>query len=357
MGYYLIDNPPASRQFWPSRNNGISGGVVIHTTEGSGGYTSAEATAGFISRRRDPGSYHVIVDSEPNAAVALLPDDHVAFGVAASGYNSRCWMIAIAARSADLNLDSPETQTEIDNMGREIAEFWKRNGIDIAAASQFIGEEVKDRPGLAHHGDVQPADRSDAWSRRSDRWAFDAALLQAIERHAGVAPVAPPTPTQPVPVAPETVWRVGSTGDKVRDIQKVVGVNQDGVFGPQTEKAVIQWQKNLRITPDGIWGPGTEQATHDLFVFLANLPAVQETSPDNPFFAALNNAVTQILRQGSSGDAVKILQTGLNGKGYALIGDGVFGPATDRVVRRFQSDNGLAADGIVGPQTWSALLR
>jgi len=179
-------------------------------------------------------------------------------------------------------------------------------------------EGVKDRPGLAHHGDVQPADRSDAWSRRPDRWAFDAALLQAIERHAGIAPVAPPTPTQPVPVAPETMWRVGSTGDKVREIQKIVGVNQDGIYGPQTERAVIQWQKNLRITPDGIWGPGTEQATHDLFVFLANLPAVQETSPDNPFFAA---------------------------------------PATDRAVRRFQSDNGLAADGIVGPQTWSALLR
>jgi peptidoglycan hydrolase-like protein with peptidoglycan-binding domain len=143
----------------------------------------------------------------------------------------------------------------------------------------------------------------------------------------------------------------------VRDIQKIVGVNQDGIFGPQTERAVIQWQKNLKITPDGIWGPGTEQATHDLLVFLANLPAVQRTSPDNPFFAALNNAVTQVLRQGSSGDAVKILQTGLNGKGYALIGDGVFGPATDRAVRQFQSNNGLAADGIVGPQTWSALLR
>lgn len=357
MGYYLIDNPPASQQFWPSRNNGISGGVVIHTTEGSGGYTSAEATAGFISRRQDPGSYHCIVDSEPDAAVMMMPDDYVAFGVAASGYNSRCWMIAIAARSSDLNPDSPDTHIEIDNMGREIAAFWKRNGIDIAAASQFIGEGVKDRPGLAHHGDVQPWDRSDAWSRREDRWAFDSALLQAIERHSGTMPAVPPTPTQPVPVAPNTVWGVGSTGDKVREIQGIVGVAQDGVFGPQTEAAVRQWQSNLRITADGVWGPATEQATHDLFVFLANLAAAQQVAPENPFFAALNNATQQVLRQGSSGDAVKILQTGLNGKGYALVGDGIFGPATDRAVRQFQSDNGLAVDGIVGPQTWSALLR
>lgn len=357
MGYYLLDNPPASQQFWPSRNSGISGGVVIHTTEGSGGFTSAESTAGFISRRQDPGSYHCIVDSEPNAAVAMMPDDYVAFGVAASGFNSRCWMIAIAAQSAALVPESPDTQTEIDNMAREIVAFWQRNGIDVASASQFIGEDVKNRPGLAHHGDVQPWDRSDAWSRREDRWIFDSMLLQAIERHAGVVPVAPPTPTQPVPVAPESVWKVGSTGDKVREIQQLVGVAQDGVFGPQTESAVKQWQSNLGIEADGVWGPRTEEATHNLFVFLSNLPAVQQTSPDNPFFAALNNAIQQTLRQGSSGDAVKILQTGLNGRGYALIADGVFGPATDNAVRRFQADNGLAVDGIVGPQTWSALLR
>jgi len=356
MGYYLLDNPPASRQFYPSRQNGISGGVVIHTTEGSGGYTSAENTAGFISRRSDPGSYHCIVDSEPNTAVQMMPDDYTAFGVAASGYNSKCWMIAIAARSSDLNPDSPETQTEIDNMGREIAAFWQRNGINVAEASQFIGEDVKDRPGLAHHGDVQPWDRSDAWSRREDRWAFDAALLQAIERHSGTAPIAPPTPTQPVPVAPESVWKLGSTGDKVKQIQGIVGVAQDGVFGPKTEAAVRQWQSNLGIGADGVWGPQTEQATHDLFVFLANLSAVEQTAPDNPFFVALNNATQQVLRMGSNGDAVKILQAGLNGKGYRLVADGVFGSNTDGAVRRFQADRGLQADGIVGPRTWNALL-
>jgi peptidoglycan hydrolase-like protein with peptidoglycan-binding domain len=351
MGYYLLDNPPASPQFYPSRNNGLSGGVVIHTTEGAGGDTAAENTAGFISRRSDPGSYHMIVDTD--SSVAMMPDDYVAFGVAAPGFNSKCWMIAIAARSSDLNPDDPRTQAEIDRMGAEIAAFWQRNGINIAEASQFIGEGVKDRPGLAHHGDVQPADRSDAWSRREDRWIFDSALLQAIERHAGVAPVAPPTPTQPVPVAPDTVWRVGSTGDKVREIQKVVGVAQDGIFGPATEAAVRQWQANLQLSADGIWGPQTEQATHDLFVFLSNLQAV---APSNPFFNALNEARSQVLQQGSTGGSVKILQVGLNGKGYGLVGDGIFGPATYNAVRRFQSDNGLQVDGIVGPQTWEALL-
>jgi peptidoglycan hydrolase-like protein with peptidoglycan-binding domain len=354
MGYYLLDNPPASQQFWPSRNNGLSGGVVIHTTEGSGGGSAAENTAGFISRRSDPGSYHMIVDID--SSVAMMPDDYVAFGVAASGYNSRCWMIAIGANSSDLDGNNPDTQAEIDRMGAEIVAFWQRNGIDVASAAQFIGEEVKDRPGLAHHGDVQPWDRSDAWSRREDRWVFDSMLLQAIERHSGASPALPVTPTQPVPVLPESIWKVGSTGDKVRDIQKIVGVTADGVFGPKTEAAVRQWQSNLGIGADGAWGPATEEATHNLFVFLANLPAVAEVAPDNAFFAALADARQQVLRQGSTGGAVKILQVGLNGRGYPLVGDGIFGAGTDGAVRRFQSDNGLAADGIVGPQTWNALL-
>lgn len=351
MGYYLLDNPPASQQFWPSRNNGLSGGVVIHTTEGAGGDTAAENTAGFISRRSDPGSYHMIVDTD--SSVAMMPDDYVAFGVAASGFNSTCWMIAIAAQSAALDPNSPYTQAEVDRMGAEIVAFWQRNGFDVASASQFIGEDVKNRPGLAHHGDVQPWDRSDAWSRREDRWIFDSMLLQAIERHSGSAPAVPPTPTQPVPVAPDTMWQVGSTGDKVREIQKVVGVDQDGVFGPATEAAVRQWQANLQLSADGIWGPQTEQATHDLFVFLSNLQAV---APSNPFFNALNDARSQVLQTGSTGGSVKILQVGLNGKGYGLVSDGIFGPATYSAVRQFQSDNGLQVDGIVGPQTWEALL-
>lgn len=356
MEYYLLDNPPASRQFWPSRQNGLSGGVVIHTTEGAGGANSAENTAAFIARRSDPGSYHCIVDSEPDSAVHLMPDDYVAFGVATSGFNSRCWMIAIGAPSAALNAESPYTLTEIDNMAREIVAFWRRNNIDIAAASNFIGGDVKDRPGLAHHGDVQPADRSDAWSRREDRWVFDSLLLQAIERHAGVAPVAPPTPTEPTPIPPHAVWGPGSTGDKVRDIQRVVGVDQDGVYGPKTQAAVRVWQADLGIAADGIWGPATEQATHDLFVFLSNLQVVEQVNPDNQFLAALNDAMKQVLRQGSNGGTVKILQVALNGRGYPLVADGAFGPRTDAAVRRFQSDRGLMVDGIVGPQTWVAVL-
>jgi peptidoglycan hydrolase-like protein with peptidoglycan-binding domain len=37
--------------------------------------------------------------------------------------------------------------------------------------------------------------------------------------------------------------------------------------------------------------------------------------------------------------------------------DGIFGPKTEAAVRGFQANENLDADGIVGRQTWTALLR
>jgi peptidoglycan hydrolase-like protein with peptidoglycan-binding domain len=37
--------------------------------------------------------------------------------------------------------------------------------------------------------------------------------------------------------------------------------------------------------------------------------------------------------------------------------DGIFGPATEGNVRRYQRNFGLAQDGIVGPLTWESLTK
>jgi peptidoglycan hydrolase-like protein with peptidoglycan-binding domain len=37
--------------------------------------------------------------------------------------------------------------------------------------------------------------------------------------------------------------------------------------------------------------------------------------------------------------------------------DGIFGPKTEAAVRAFQQNENLSVDGIVGQQTWTALLR
>lgn len=64
------------------------------------------------------------------------------------------------------------------------------------------------------------------------------------------------------------------------------------------------------------------------------------------------------LRKGCRGAYVSLMQTKLIMLGYDLApygADGDFGSKTQEAVKKFQSDRGLAADGIVGPQTWAAL--
>lgn len=61
------------------------------------------------------------------------------------------------------------------------------------------------------------------------------------------------------------------------------------------------------------------------------------------------------IARGAKGDIVKTVQARFAARGWSIGVDGDFGPQTDRVVRQFQAEKGLGADGIIGPKTWNAL--
>lgn len=63
------------------------------------------------------------------------------------------------------------------------------------------------------------------------------------------------------------------------------------------------------------------------------------------------------MKIGSTGADVKALQKLLNQLDYHLIEDGIFGQGTKTAVESFQKAVGLPVDGIVGPQTLSALSK
>lgn len=64
-----------------------------------------------------------------------------------------------------------------------------------------------------------------------------------------------------------------------------------------------------------------------------------------------------LLNKNCKGEPVRALQAILNAKGYDCgKADGDFGSNTEKAVIAFQNDNGLDADGIVGANTWNALL-
>ncbi|GAA4905896.1 peptidoglycan hydrolase-like protein with peptidoglycan-binding domain [Stackebrandtia albiflava] len=63
-----------------------------------------------------------------------------------------------------------------------------------------------------------------------------------------------------------------------------------------------------------------------------------------------------VLRQGSTGADVRTAQLLLTARGFATTADGQYGPGTASSVARFQTSRGLAADGVIGARTWSALI-
>lgn len=62
------------------------------------------------------------------------------------------------------------------------------------------------------------------------------------------------------------------------------------------------------------------------------------------------------LRKGDQGPEVRYMQELLAKAGSKLTVDGIFGTGTFNAVKAFQNKNGLTADGIVGPATWSKLI-
>ena len=65
-----------------------------------------------------------------------------------------------------------------------------------------------------------------------------------------------------------------------------------------------------------------------------------------------------MMRRGDTGDEIKELQRQLRlaGQDTGPL-DGIFGPKTEAAVKAFQEAEGLAADGIVGPNTAGAIEK
>jgi peptidoglycan hydrolase-like protein with peptidoglycan-binding domain len=63
-----------------------------------------------------------------------------------------------------------------------------------------------------------------------------------------------------------------------------------------------------------------------------------------------------IVQNGSQGHPIRTLQLLLRARGHNLAVDGLCGSVTEAAVKAFQTAKGITADGVVAPQTWSALI-
>jgi hypothetical protein len=77
---------------------------------------------------------------------------------------------------------------------------------------------------------------------------------------------------------------------------------------------------------------------------IPSVPSVPSVSTGKP-------RLGKWLKNGSTGDNVRYLQAALGG----LKVDGIFGSITEKAVRKFQRQQKIQVDGVVGSQTWSRL--
>ena len=146
-------------------------------------------------------------------------------------------------------------------------------------------------------------------------------------------PTIPVTPPKSYPTLKE-----GASGPDVVLAQEVLGVTADGVFGPGTKAALLEWQARNDVKETGV----LDKATWDKMVDLGEIADRGDSDEPKDY-----NSV----RRGSTGESVKALQRLLK-----LPVDGAFGPATDKAVREFQKEKDLRVDGHVTANVWKALL-
>lgn len=53
------------------------------------------------------------------------------------------------------------------------------------------------------------------------------------------------------------ILKLNSVGEEVKILQRFLVIDDDGIFGPDTEKAVKKWQKKYKLDPDGVVGKNT----------------------------------------------------------------------------------------------------
>ena len=71
--------------------------------------------------------------------------------------------------------------------------------------------------------------------------------------------------------------KVGSRGELVKDVQEIVGVSADGIFGAGTAEAVKKWQSANGLDADGLVGKGTLAA-----MGLSDTDATGQEDSDTP---------------------------------------------------------------------------
>lgn len=240
MGAYLVDHPPRRRQF-RARTRKPTGCIVMHTAESVMDYvgedTGAEAVAAFIRNRTDPGSYHVLGDSD--SRIRLVPFRDAAYGDG-TGSNEFAIHVSAACRTTDwARMSKTRRAGFIDQLARgaaSAAKWLKReHGITVPAKRITRAQSDAGAAGFITHGERDPG-------RRTDPGA-DFPWDEFLERFADLMrpkPKAPPAPPAPKPT------RVSKARVLIADAEKLARADAAKAKTSKARKAKLRRADKLK---------------------------------------------------------------------------------------------------------------
>ena len=143
-------------------------------------------------------------------------------------------------------------------------------------------------------------------------------------------------------------FQLGDSGEDVKQIQKIIGLNPTGIYDRVTVEAVKKWQKDKGLLNDGLFGKNSLNKVHN----------------KNSFdLSESNNG--RYFQMGDKGESVKEIQqflisknylskTYTNSKGDIISSDdGNFGSLTRNALKNWQKNNELNDDGLFGEMSIS----
>lgn len=134
----------------------------------------------------------------------------------------------------------------------------------------------------------------------------------------------------------------------------------DGIFGPNTENAVIRFQEIFNLTPDGIVGRVT---WYQMVYLYTGILRLSELYSRGQTFFGLQLEFPDAISYGDRGEKVEILQYMLsvlsqfNNSIPNVAQDGIFGDNTLAAVKAFQEYYDLPVTGTVDEATWNLMYR
>jgi peptidoglycan hydrolase-like protein with peptidoglycan-binding domain len=172
-----------------------------------------------------------------------------------------------------------------------------------------------------------------------------------------------PTNLPAAPVSPYPVYVLGQGNAQIAVAQRALRVTADKQFGPQTYAALLPWQKRAGVPITGVLDKATWARLVPTPPAPPTTPAPAPTTPvptPVPPVVKLPPASTTrytpyksvVLRQGSRGPAVIVLQRALK-----VTANGYFGPGTRSALMSFQRLQHISRSGVVNSVVWDRLEK